>query len=95
LSWGKQFLSAVLAENSVSALLALGRIEQLFRGSEIDPYKFVAEFIKEYGKLPAEETILAHTGEALTPHKEPSAYYLDLLKVRSSAFYLEGCETLP
>ena len=43
----------------------MGKIEQRFRGSEVDPYKFVAEFVKEYGKLPKEDTILSHTGEAL------------------------------
>jgi len=81
-TFGKDFLSAVLAEGTVSGLLQFGPIVNLFRGSEIEPYNFVVGFVKEYGKLPSAETVTKHTQEALTPAKEPSAYYFDLLMLR-------------
>ena len=82
MSWGKSFISAVLAEGSVSSLLQFGPIGHLFRGSEIEPFNFVIEFVKEYGKLPAPETILAHTSEELTEHVEPAKYYHDAMVQR-------------
>ena len=81
-TFGKDFLSAVLAEGSVSGLLKFGPIAELFRGSEVEPYNFVIGFVKEYGKLPKPETIAAHTSEVLIPAKEPAKYYYDLLMIR-------------
>ncbi|WP_162742354.1 DnaB-like helicase C-terminal domain-containing protein [Nitratireductor sp. OM-1] len=86
---GKMFLSAVLAEGSVGALLEYGRIEHLFKANEIDAYEFVREFVKEYQSLPSEETIEAHTGTTLMPHVEPAAYYHDLMELRHTELSLK------
>src|SRR5262245_43817965 len=89
MSLGKKFLSAVLAESSVTALLQHGPIEHLFKASEIDVFEFVRGFAKQYHKLPTEETIEAHTGEILVQHTEPAAYYFDLLETRHTELELK------
>jgi len=82
MSLGKKFIHAVLNENNVSALLEFGKINHLFRLSELPVYEFVRDFVSAYHKLPSEETILAHTGEELSPAQEPASYYHDLLQLR-------------
>lgn len=89
MSLGKMFLSAVLAEGSVSGLLQHGPMDHLFKASEIDAYKFVREFVKSYQKLPTADTIEAHTGETLVPHTEPAGYYFDLLELRHTELALK------
>ncbi|MCL4743822.1 MAG: hypothetical protein KJZ83_00255 [Burkholderiaceae bacterium] len=79
---GKMFVSAVLAENSVANLLQHGKIDHLFKGTEVELYEFVRDFAKQYQALPSEETIEKHTGETLVQHKEPSGYYFDLMQAR-------------
>jgi hypothetical protein len=66
---GKMFLSAVIAEGSVAALLQKGPIGHLFKASEIEQYEFVRKFVKQHQALPTAETIEANTGEALVQHK--------------------------
>jgi hypothetical protein len=83
------FISAVLAEGSVAGLLQFGDMEGLFKANEVPVYKFVREFVKQYQALPAPETILAHVDEALVPHKEPSAYYYDLIVMRDTEHRLK------
>ncbi|MCO5157896.1 MAG: DnaB helicase C-terminal domain-containing protein [Aquamicrobium sp.] len=86
---GKMFISAVLAEGSVAGLLQFGDIESLFKASEVPVYAFVREFVKKYQALPSPDTILAHVDEALVPHKEPAAYYYDLLVLRDTEHRLK------
>ena len=76
------FLSAVLAEGSVAALLQKGPVDHLFKAVEIDAYTFVRSFVKQYQALPTPETVEEHTGDALVKHSEPSSYYFDLLELR-------------
>lgn len=76
------FLSAVVAEKSVSTFLGFGPISHLFKPNELPAYEFVQNFVKQYGSIPTEETIEAHTGDELVLHKEPAAYYADLLQAR-------------
>jgi len=89
MSIGKKFLSALLEEGSVSNFLQYGPIDDLFRGTEIEAFKFVKGFVKQYHKFPEPETIKAHTGEDLVSHEEPSAYYVDLMKQRHSELQLK------
>ena len=89
MSLGKMFMSAILAEGSVSSLIQFGAIEHLFRGNEVEAYSFVREFVKSYGKLPDPDTIEAHTGETLVKHKETPAYYFDLMEARFTEFALK------
>lgn len=79
---GKLFLAAVLKEGSVSGLLGHGSIDHLFKASEKPAYDFVRQFVKQYAKLPSEETIYAHTDEELPEAPEPPGYYHDLLNQR-------------
>jgi replicative DNA helicase len=79
---GKSFMAAVIAEASISALVAMGPIDHLFTGSEEAPYKYLRSFVKQYSTYPTLGTLQMHTGEMLTPAKEPSAYYLDLMQIR-------------
>jgi replicative DNA helicase len=81
-SFGKSFLSAVLAEKSVSNFVGLGNISHLFQGTETEVANFISGFVKQHAQLPAPETVQLHTGEALAPMPEPSSYYLDLLEAR-------------
>ncbi len=89
MSIGKMFLSAVIAEGSVGALLEYGRIEHLFKANEIGVYEFVRDFVKEYQTLPTEDTIEVHTGDTLVQHSEPSAYYHDLMELRHIEFSMK------
>lgn len=89
MSLGKQFLSALIAEGSVSGLLQHGPVDHLFKASEIETFTFFKEFVKQYHKLPSEQTIQAHTGESLVPHIEPSEYYFDLLQIRYTELELK------
>lgn len=89
MSIGKKFLAAVLNEGSVAAFMGHGAISHLFRGTEVDPYAFVREFVKEYGSIPTVETVFAHTDETLPTAAEPAAYYLDLLNARHVEFELK------
>ncbi len=82
MSLGKRFIAAVLSQGSTYEFISYGNIAHVFRPSELDVYEFVRGFVKEYGAMPTEETILAHTGEALVEAKEPAEYYLDLLRER-------------
>ena len=59
-----------------------GKIDKLFKANEVTAFQFVKSFAKEYGAMPTPETIEAHTGEKLVPHKEVSGYYYDLMDVR-------------
>lgn len=88
MSFGKQFVSAVLAEKSVSNLLQFGAIDHLFKASEQPIYEFVREFVKKYQALPTPDTVELHTGETLIPHAEPSSYYHDLMVARHVEFQL-------
>lgn len=80
--FGKLFLSASVADQSVTNFLQHGKIEHLFRANEVEVFTFVRDFVKQYAKLPTPETIEAHTGETLLPHKETPDYYLDLMQAR-------------
>src|SRR5262245_64845982 len=82
MSAGKMFLSAVIAEGSVAALLQKGPIEHLFKASEIEAYDFVRTFVKQHQALPTVDTVESHLGDPLVPHKEPSSYYFDVLEKR-------------
>ena len=82
MSYGKSFLAAILAEGSVSALVEYGKIDQLFKASEIDAYAFVREFVLKFGALPTAETIETHTGQMLSPATEPASYYRDQMGKR-------------
>jgi hypothetical protein len=82
MSLGKMFLSAVLAEGTVSSLLQYGSVEHLFTANEIESYEFVRGFVKKYSALPSPETIQNHLKTSLVPHKEPSGYYFDLMQAR-------------
>lgn len=86
---GKQFVSALLEENSVGALLQFGPIDHLFKASEAEVFDFVREFVKKYQKLPTSATITTHTGESLVPHAEPPAYYFDLMQLRHTEIALK------
>ncbi|MGK9084945.1 hypothetical protein KXR64_16655 [Brucella intermedia] len=70
-------------------MLQFGDMEGLFKANEVPVYKFVREFVKQYQALPKPETILAHVDEALVPHKEPAAYYHDLLLMRDTEHRLK------
>lgn len=82
MSLGLKFVSAVVAEKSVSGLLEHGAIEHLFKSTELAPYEFLREFVKQYHAIPTADTIEKHTGVSLVPHEEPSGYYVDLMKFR-------------
>ncbi len=82
MSIGKQFMSAVLADGNIATFLQYGNIGHLFKANETTAYEFILAFMKEYGALPAPETIEAHTDEKLVKHKEVSKYYLDLMEAR-------------
>lgn len=82
MSAGKMFLSAILAEKSVSNLLQFGPLDHLFKATEKETYEFVRDFVKQYQALPSEQTIKAHTGQGLVKHLEPSQYYFDMLQAR-------------
>ena len=81
-SLGKRFIAALVAAQDPMALLEHGRIDQLFKGTEVDLFAFVVEFTKKYKALPQPDTIEAHTGEELPDVDEPAAYYFDLLGQR-------------
>lgn len=82
MSIGKMFMSALIAEGSVAALLQYGDIDHLFKASELEPYQFLRGFVKQFQALPSAETIEAHTGQALVEGSEPAAYYYALLEAR-------------
>lgn len=82
MSLGKRFVAAAIKSGSVTEFLGHGNIAHVFRPTELDVFQFVKGFVQHYGALPSEETILAHTGEALMEAKEPAGYYLDLMKER-------------
>lgn len=88
MSFGKLFVSAVIAEKSVANLLQYGSIDHLFKASEEPVFEFVKEFVKQYQALPSPETIEAHTGETILPASEPSGYYHDMLVARHTEFSL-------
>lgn len=88
MSFGKLFVSAVIAEKSVANLLQYGSIDHLFKASEEPVFEFVKEFVKQYQALPSPETIEAHTGETILPAAEPSGYYHDMLVARHTEFAL-------
>jgi len=76
------FMSAVLAEGSVSALLQWGKIDHLFKASEKDLHGFIKEHVKKHAKLPSAETVYKHLDEELPTVDEPPSYYHELLQTR-------------
>lgn len=88
MSFGKLFLSAILAEKSVASFVQYGSIDHLFKASEEPVFEFVKAFVKQYQALPSPETIEAHTGETLLPHSEPSGYYHDMMVARHTEYAL-------
>src|ERR1700757_4418874 len=81
-SLGMRFIAAVITEDQVHKLLEYGRIGHLFSPTELPVYEFVTEFAKHYGKLPALETVAAHTDTELGAPDEKADYYHDLLVAR-------------
>jgi replicative DNA helicase len=59
--------------------MQFGPIDHLFKETEAPAYAYVRGHVKQYGGLPDKDTIEAHTGEVLVKHKEPSAYYYDIM----------------
>lgn len=90
MSAGLMFLSAVVADQSVSKLLEYGQVDYLFKAHEQTAYGFVREFVKQHAAIPTAETIKNHTGVELTPHKEPATYYLDVLQLRHTEFSVKA-----
>jgi replicative DNA helicase len=89
MSFGKHFLSALIAKGATSQLIHGGSIKHLFKGSEIPLFEFVFSHTKKHAALPQPETILAHTGEELPKAVEPDSYYLDLMKKRHVEYELK------
>jgi replicative DNA helicase len=78
----QSYISAVLTNGGLKALLKHGKIDHLFR-SESDKalFAFVDNHARTYGKLPDVQTVLTHAKVELPPSvPEPPDYYLDLLK---------------
>lgn len=94
MSLGLMFMSAVVADKSVSKLLEYGQVDYLFKGHEQPVYEFVREFVKQYAAIPDASTIEKHTGLDLTTpqhqSKEPAGYYLDLLQLRHTEFSIKS-----
>ena len=90
MSFGKNFMAALSAAQSMSDFFAFGPIDHLFMGNEVDLWAFVSAFVKKYGALPKFETIAAHTGETLAKPDEAAAYYLDLMRVRHQEIAIKG-----
>ena len=88
MSFGKSFISAVLAESTVAGLLQYGPIDHLFKASELDAYTFIKSFVKQHGQLPQPETIESHTGQMLAKAVEPSSYYFEQMTKRHIDFEL-------
>jgi hypothetical protein len=79
---GHLFIAAIIAEGSAPALLKHGEIEHLFKPNEIEVFRWVKDYVKEFHVLPQPQTVLAHTGAELPEPKEPSAYYFDIMQQR-------------
>ena len=82
MTFGKNFLSAVIAKNAVTELLHGASIKHLFKGSEVALFEFVLAHVKKYGSVPDVATVLAHTDEELPNAVEPASYYRDLMEQR-------------
>lgn len=82
MSIGRMFVSALASQGTVNEYLGYGPIAHLFKGAEVDVFKFVDQHVKKYGSIPKGETIEAHTKQPLMGHHEPPAYYLDLMGKR-------------
>ena len=82
MSFGKNFLAAVIAKKALSEMLHSGQIAHLFKGTEVALFDFVTKHAKKHGAVPEAATVLAHTGEELPTAGEPPSYYLDLMKKR-------------
>jgi replicative DNA helicase len=80
--FGKQFLSAVVEQKATMDLIAYGDIDHLFRASEKGVFRFVKDFVRDFGTVPTHETIETHTGEKLPSVKEPHSYYMALMRDR-------------
>lgn len=90
MSFGKQFIAAAVKEQSVADFLRFGNMDHLFKANEVEIYDFTKGFLKQYGKLPTEDTIFAHTGEELTKAPETAEYYYDLLQARNTELTLKA-----
>jgi replicative DNA helicase len=78
---GELLLGSLLKEN-VSSFVKKGDLTHLFFGTEQERYKWVQGFVKEYGKLPSTDTVLAELQTKLPETEEPATYYVDICKKR-------------
>ena len=81
-SIGKKFVAALVADGKIATLLEFGKPQIMLTPTEQPVYDFVADFAKQYGKIPDVATIEAHTDEEIPEAGEPPEYYHDLLQMR-------------
>lgn len=81
---GRRLLSAVVEKGSVQDFIKMKLGEELFRDSEVELYKVIANHLSKYGKLPKQETILSMDAfnDALIPAPEPADFYLHEVEQR-------------
>jgi len=82
LSLGRQFLSALLAEKTISALIKLGAIDHLFKDTELPAFQFIVDFATKHAALPHPDTVAKETGDVLAQANEPPSYYLAHMQTR-------------
>lgn len=81
MSIGLMFLHALVTGGRVMDLIGYGQIDHLFRGNEVEPYKYVTGHAQKFGALPSVDTVETHA-DVLKTSKEPHAYYMELLQRR-------------
>ena len=80
---GLRLLTKLIEEGNARALSERGIDESWFESTEIPVARFVLEFLRSHGQLPAIRTVESRCGTRLsTDAVEPVGYYLDRIEAR-------------
>lgn len=82
MSFGSQFLAAILTSGKTSEYVSYGDIHHMFRPNELPFATFVRDFVKKHSKLPKLETVELHVGDEFPSATEPADHYFSLLENR-------------
>lgn len=89
---GEQLIASIIKSGDLKDLMDNNLTDELFTGFEVQMFKVLTNYARQYGKIPAAETYLQHVDvEQLPEVVEPTKYYADKIRDRFIADNVRDC----